>query len=207
MPPWIGPGPHDRDLDHQVVELVAASAAAACSSARATRSGTRRRCRRAGSCRRRRGSSAGMSLIAKRRAALRADQVERAADARTACRAPARRLSAGPALRGRPCPTGSRVRSGIAAFSIGTSSAAARARSRSRRRAATDGAESRAACRRAQSGCAIANSRDRSRLRASRSGSACRLSHHASDLGETVDLRRIEARAPCRRRAARSCGR
>ena len=21
MPPWIGPGPHDRDLDHQVVEL------------------------------------------------------------------------------------------------------------------------------------------------------------------------------------------
>ena len=46
MPPWIGPGPHDRDLDHQVVETFAASAAAASTSARAIRSGTRRWCRR-----------------------------------------------------------------------------------------------------------------------------------------------------------------
>ena len=45
MPPWIGPGPHDRDLDHQVVEAARAAAAAACSSARASRSGTRRPCR------------------------------------------------------------------------------------------------------------------------------------------------------------------
>ena len=37
------PGPHDRDLDHQVVEACAASGAAASTSARAIRSGTRRR--------------------------------------------------------------------------------------------------------------------------------------------------------------------
>ena len=41
------PGPHDGDLDHEVVELRRAAAAAASTSARAIRSGTRRWCRRA----------------------------------------------------------------------------------------------------------------------------------------------------------------
>ena len=42
MSPWIGPGPHDRHLDHQIVEFLAASAAAACSSAPGFPPGTRR---------------------------------------------------------------------------------------------------------------------------------------------------------------------
>ena len=39
------PGPHDRDLDDEVVEVRGLAGAAASTSARATRSGTRRRCR------------------------------------------------------------------------------------------------------------------------------------------------------------------
>ena len=77
-------------------------------SARATRSGTRRRCRRAESSRRRSGSSDGISTIVSdlpRHAPI----MSRARGGwPTACRAPARRPSASPALRGRPCPTGSR---------------------------------------------------------------------------------------------------
>ena len=61
MPPWIGPGPHDGDFDHEVVELARLQARQHATSARATRSGTRRWCRRARSCRRRAGLPRGMS--------------------------------------------------------------------------------------------------------------------------------------------------
>ena len=52
-----GAGPHDRDLDDEIVEFRAASAAAASTSAPGSRSGTRRSCRRARSWRRRQASS------------------------------------------------------------------------------------------------------------------------------------------------------
>ncbi len=98
------PRPHDGDLDDEIVELRPASAAAASTSAPGSRSGTRRWCRRAGSSRRRKPPPAAAS-----RAAASARNAFRANGnpwpARSACRAPARRSSAGRARRDRPCPT------------------------------------------------------------------------------------------------------
>ena len=49
-----------------------------------------------------------------------------------------------------------------------------------------------------------ADCRDRSPLRGCARRRSSRPSHHANMLGEPVDLREVEARAPCRRRAPRS---
>ena len=80
MPPWIGPGAHDGDLDDEIVEARGLAAAAASTAARATRSGTRRRCRRAGTSRRRRDLRPGCPASAARCRGTATIIVERAAD-------------------------------------------------------------------------------------------------------------------------------
>ncbi len=82
-------GPHDRDLDDEIVEFLRAAAAAASTSARGSRSGTRRSCRRAGSCGRPPCPRPAETGYASRRSARAADRTSGAG--RTACRARARR--------------------------------------------------------------------------------------------------------------------
>ena len=144
MPPWIGPGPDDRHLDHQVVEAArlqprqhahlrarfdlehADGVAAADHVVGGAIFG-------------------GDVLHAPRPAAMRGGEARAPCGSRSACRAPARRPSAGPASRGRPCPTGSRCDRASRRSRSAPAHAAARPRSRSRRRAATGGAGNRAA--------------------------------------------------------------
>ena len=196
-------GPHDRDLDHEVVEGRAASAAAASTSARGFRSGTCPACRPCGSSRRSPGPRPGWS----RGRAARLDA--------SSSRSKARRMQ--PSM---PRPSTSTFmnlsasmsslshsmtwRSSIAAGSIGTSSS-----SRSRVSTKPPGCwrqmarECRSAARASSS---VSRSRRSSRLRLS--SAACSLGDAL--LAPAPDLRRRARRsrpragpAPCRLRAPR----
>ena len=117
------PGPHDRDLDHQVVEVLRARAAAACSSARATRSGTRRWCRRGGSSRRPPdpppGAAMSMVILPPRRPLTNASARRMAESIPSASTSTLSR----PRLSRSSLSHWMTLRSGMAAFSIGTSCA------------------------------------------------------------------------------------
>ena len=204
MPPWIGPGPHDRDLDHQVVELLAASAAAASTSARAIRSGTRRPCRRAGSSRRRPDPRPGCRCMR--------SVVPRMRDTRSS----ARRIADQHAEREHvDLEQAQRIEVVLVPLDDGAVghrrvldrhqlARAARARSRSRRRAATGGAESRAARRRARPRAGsrgLSGSKPASRRRSRCDGAAVPPRERA---GQPVELREVEAERAGRRRAPRS---
>jgi len=115
-----GPWTHDRDLDHEVVVTTWASGAAASTSGRVTRSGRPRRCRRATSSRRHPGPH---PAAIPERAACR-ESHSRARRARLSALKHAEREYIDLSSRDRSghpvhCNT---VRSGIVAFSMGTSS-------------------------------------------------------------------------------------
>ena len=113
------PGPHDRHLDHQVVEVLGLAAAAASPSARATRSGTRRWCRPAGSSRRRPDPPAGTSLPM-----LAVECRSESSARRIAVSMPSASTStlSSPSASRSSLSHWMTVRSGMAAFSTGTSS-------------------------------------------------------------------------------------